>query len=286
MYGCERWTIKKAEHRRIDAFELWCWRKLLRVPGTARSFNHSLLKEISSEYSLGALMLKLKLQYLGHLIQRTDSFKRPWCWERLKSGGTGDDRGWDGWMASLTGRTWVWVGSGSWWWTGRPGVLQSMGSQIIGHDWAAELNWTVWEDAPLWAHWFTPFICISRVWGQSCFLIHLASCIPPAPQQSTWGSGSICCICFVSSHSHLEARNCWWLWHFLFIDMAGGISFHRLSPALLHCRQIPHHLSHQGSPVFFYTFYLLVFFFLPDTHAILLPCIYDQNQHRGKCPIC
>ena len=68
--------------------------------------------------------------------------KRPWCWERLKAGGEGDDRGWDGWMASPTQWTWVWVNSGSWWWTGRPGVLQSMGSQMVGHDWATELNWT------------------------------------------------------------------------------------------------------------------------------------------------
>ena len=68
--------------------------------------------------------------------------KRPWCWERLRAGGEGDDRGWDGWMASLTQWTWVWVNCGSWWWTGRPGVLRFMGSQRVGHDWATELNWT------------------------------------------------------------------------------------------------------------------------------------------------
>ena len=99
MYGCESWTIKKAEHWRIDAFELWCWR-LLRVPWTARRSNLSILKEISPEYSLEGLMLKLKLQYFGHLVQRTDSQKRPWCWERLKVGREGTDRGYDGWMAS------------------------------------------------------------------------------------------------------------------------------------------------------------------------------------------
>ena len=98
MYGCESWTIKKAEHQWIDAFELWCWRRLLRVPWTASRSNQSILKEISPEYSLEALMLKLKLQYFGHLTH----LKRPWCWERLKTGGEGDDRGWDGWMASLT----------------------------------------------------------------------------------------------------------------------------------------------------------------------------------------
>ena len=84
VYGCESWTIKKAEHRIIDAFELWCWRRLLRVPWTARWSNQSILKEISPEYSLEGLMLKLKLQYSGHLMQETDSLERPWCWERLK----------------------------------------------------------------------------------------------------------------------------------------------------------------------------------------------------------
>ena len=119
MYGCESWTIKKAEHRRIDAFELWCWRRLLRFPLTARRSNQSILKEINPEYSLEGLMLKLKLQSFGHLMWRTDSvWWRPWCWERLNVGGEGDDRGCDGWMASPTQRTWVWVNSGSWWWTG------------------------------------------------------------------------------------------------------------------------------------------------------------------------
>ena len=96
MYGCEIWTIKKPERWGIAAFELWCWRRLVRVPWTARRSNQSILKEISPEYSLERLMLKLKLQYFGHLMRRTDSLKRPWCWERLKSGGKGDDRGWDG----------------------------------------------------------------------------------------------------------------------------------------------------------------------------------------------
>ena len=96
MYGCESWTIKKAKHWRIDASELWCWRRLLKVPWTAKRSNQSILKEISPEYSLEGLMLKLKLQYFGHLMQRTDSWKRPWCWDRLKAGGERDDRRWDG----------------------------------------------------------------------------------------------------------------------------------------------------------------------------------------------
>ena len=142
MYGCESWTLRKGEHWRINAFELWCWRRLLRVSCTARRSNQSILKEISPEYSLEGLMLKLKLQYFGHLKWRTDSLEKTLMLERLKAGGEGDNRGWDGWMASQTLWTWVWVNSGSWWWTERPGVLQSMGLQRVRHDWATELNLT------------------------------------------------------------------------------------------------------------------------------------------------
>ena len=109
MYGCEIWTIKKAECRRIDAVELRCWRRLLSVPWTARRSNQSILKEISPEYSLEGLMLKLKLQSFGHLMWRWLHWKRPWCWERLKAGGEGDDRGQDGWMASPSQWTWFWA---------------------------------------------------------------------------------------------------------------------------------------------------------------------------------
>ena len=141
IHGCESWTVKKAERRRIDAFEMWCWRRLLRVPWTARRSNQSILKEISPEISLERLMLKLKLQYFGHLMQRVDSLEKT-----LMLGGIGgrrrrDDRGWDGWMASRTRWTWVWVNSGSWWWTVRPGVLWLLGSQRVGHNRATELNW-------------------------------------------------------------------------------------------------------------------------------------------------
>ena len=106
MYGCESWTIKKAECR-IDALELWCWRRLLRVPWTARRSNQSILKEISPEYSLEGLMLKLKLQYFGHLMWRADSFEKPLMLGKIEGGRRRDDRGWDGWMASLTQWTWV-----------------------------------------------------------------------------------------------------------------------------------------------------------------------------------
>ena len=118
-----------------------CWRRLLRVPWTARRSNQSILKEISLRCSLEGLMLKLKLQYFGHLIWRVDSLEKTlWCWEGLGAG-EGDDRGWDGWMASPTRWTWVWVNSGSWWWTGRPGMLWFMRLQRVGHDWATEMNW-------------------------------------------------------------------------------------------------------------------------------------------------
>ena len=141
MYGYESWTIKKTEHWRSDAFELWCWRRLLRVPWTSRSSNQSILKEISPEYSLEGLTLKLKLQYFSHLMRRTDFWKRPRCWERLKAGG-GDNREWDSLMASPTWWTWIWASSGRWW-TGKPSMLQSTGSQRVGHNWVTELSWTL-----------------------------------------------------------------------------------------------------------------------------------------------
>ena len=139
MYGCESWTIKKAEHQRTDDFELWCWRRLLRVLWTARRSNQSMLMEISPECSLEGLMLKLNSNTLATWCEELTHLKIPWCWERLRAGGEGDDRGWDGWMASPTGWTWIWVDSGSWWWTGRPGVLQFTGLQRVGHDWVTEL---------------------------------------------------------------------------------------------------------------------------------------------------
>ena len=116
--------------------------RLLRVPWTERRSNQSILKEISPEYSLEGLMLKLKLQYFGHLCEELTHWKRTWCLERLKAGEEGGNREWDSWMASLTWWTWVWASSGSWWWTRKPEVLQSMGLQRVRHNWTPELNWT------------------------------------------------------------------------------------------------------------------------------------------------
>ena len=147
MYGCESWTVKKAECRKNDAFETWCWRRLLRVPWTTRRSNQSILKEISPGCSLEGLMLKLKLQYFGHLMRRVDSLEKTLMLGRIAGRRRGDDRGWDGWMASSTRWTWVWVNSGSWWWTGRAEVLWFMGLQRVGHNWATELNWIVQEDS-------------------------------------------------------------------------------------------------------------------------------------------
>ena len=141
MYGCESWTIKKTECWRINAFELWCWRRLLRVHWTSRRSNQYILKEISPGCSLEGLMLKLKLQYFGPLTRGADSLEKTLTLGKIE-GRRRRGWGWDGWVASLTQWTWVWVNSGSWWWTGRPGVLQFTGSQRVGHNWVTELNWT------------------------------------------------------------------------------------------------------------------------------------------------
>ena len=144
IYGCKSWTIKKAEHWRIDAFELWCWRGLLRVPWKARRSNQSTLKESVLNVHRKDWCWSWNSNTLATWCEELTHLKRLWCWERLKARKAGDDRGWDGWMASPTQWTWVWANSGSWWWTGRPGMLWSMGSQRVGHDWATELNWTEW----------------------------------------------------------------------------------------------------------------------------------------------
>ena len=145
MYRCESWSIKKAEHRRIDAFELWCWRRLLRIPWPAQRSNQSILKESVLNTHWKDWCWSWNSNTLGTWCKELTHLKRPWCWERSKAGGEREDRGWDGWMVSPTQWTWVWVNSGSWWRTGKPGVLQSMGLQRVRHDWATVLNWN-WTD--------------------------------------------------------------------------------------------------------------------------------------------
>ena len=147
MYGCESWTIKKAECQRIDAFELWYWKRPLRVPWTARRSNQSILKEIRPAHSLEGQLLKLKLQYFGHLMWRTDSLKKTdagqdWRQEEKRM------TGYACWRPSPTQWTLVWASSGSWWWTGKPsaavhGVTKS---QTQLNNWTTELNWRKYKD--------------------------------------------------------------------------------------------------------------------------------------------
>ena len=171
MYGFESWTIKKAECWRIDAFELWCWRRL-ESPWIAVRSNQYIIKEISPEYSLKGCW-NWNSNTLATWCEELTHLKKPWYWERLKVGGEANGRGWDGWMASPTQWTWVWVNSGSWWWTGKPGVLQSLGSKRVGHDWAAELNWSIFSN--MWffvnclsvffaAGWFASFWIGDFLW--------------------------------------------------------------------------------------------------------------------------
>ena len=132
LCGRESWTKKKAENQRTDVFEL-CWKRLLRVPWTARRSNQSILKEINPEYSLEGLMLKLKLQYFGHLMQRANSLEKILMLGKIEGGRRRGQNKMRYWMASLTQWTWAWVVSTSWWRTGKPGVLQTMGSQRVRH---------------------------------------------------------------------------------------------------------------------------------------------------------
>ena len=148
-YGCESWIIKKSEHWRTDAFELWCWRRLLRVPWRS---NEEIKQgdQISQSKRKSVLNIHWKdwcwswnSNSLATWCEELIHWKRPWCWERVEAGGEGDDRGRDGWMASLTWWTWFWASSRIWWWTGKPGVLLSLGSQRVRHDWVIELNWRI-----------------------------------------------------------------------------------------------------------------------------------------------
>ena len=144
MYGCESWTVKKAERQRIDAFELWCWRRLLRVPWTARRSNQSILKEISPGISLERMMLKLKLQYFGYFMRRVDSLEKT-----LMLGGIGGRRRRGRqrmrWLDGITDLIHMSLSElQHWWWTGRPGLLRFMGSQRVGHDWVTELTELNW----------------------------------------------------------------------------------------------------------------------------------------------
>ena len=138
--------IWELDHKEGWAPKNWCFwtvvlEKTLESPLDCKEIQTSILKEISPEYSSEELMLKLKLQSLATWCEELIHLKRPWYWEGLKAGWEGDNRGWDGWMVSLIRWTWGWASSGSWWWTGKSGMLQSMGSQRVRHEWVTELNW-------------------------------------------------------------------------------------------------------------------------------------------------
>ena len=173
MYGCESWTVKKAERWRIDAFELWCWRRLLRIPWTARRSNQSILKESVLNIHWKERGWSWNSNTLATWCEELIHLKRPWCWERLRTGGEGDNRGRDGWMASPTQWTWVWVDSGSWWWTGRLGMLRFMGSQRVGHDWVTELNWTDSDQCEVISHCSFDLYFSNNEWCWASFHVPL-----------------------------------------------------------------------------------------------------------------
>ena len=141
IYGYESWTMKKAECWRNDAFELWCWRRLL-SPLDCKEIQSVPPKRNQSWIFIGRTDAEAEAPILWPPDVKNSHLKRSWCWERMKVGGEGVNRGWHGWMASLTQWTWVWASSGSCWWTWRLGMLQSMGLQRVGHDWGTELNWS------------------------------------------------------------------------------------------------------------------------------------------------
>ena len=138
MYECKSWTIKKTEHQKTDAFKLWCWRRFLRVIWTARRSNQSILGGKAPWIFIGRTDAEAEAPILWPPDAKSWHWRRSWCWKRLKAGGEGDDRGWDIWVASPTQWMWIWASSGRWWRTGKPGMLGSMGSQGVRHDWATE----------------------------------------------------------------------------------------------------------------------------------------------------
>ena len=152
MHGCESWTIMKAEPQRIGFWTV-VLEKTLESPLDCKEIQPVHPKGDQSWVFIGSTDLKLKFQYFVHLMQRVDSLERPWSWDGMRAGGEGDDRGWDGWMASPTWWTWVWVNSRSWWWTGKPGVLQFMGLQRFGHDWVPELSVFYWYISAILFYW-------------------------------------------------------------------------------------------------------------------------------------
>ena len=178
-----RWTIKKAERQRINAFELWCWRRLLRVPWTARTSNKSILKELSPQYLSEEQMLKLKFQYLGHLTWRTDSFEKTLMLGKIEGWRRRGQQRMRWLNGFMTRWTWVWVSSRSWWWTGKPGVLCCRPWGCKASDMTEQLNWT--------DNLFNNVVIVSgEQWRESAIYIHV-SILPQTPLPSRLRNGLI-----------------------------------------------------------------------------------------------
>ena len=194
QYRCENWIIKKAEHQRIDAFEMWCWGRCLQSPLDSEEIQPVHPKGDQSWVFTGRTDAGWNSNTLATWCEELTHLKRPWCWEGLKAGGEGDNRGWDGWMASPIQWTWVWVNSRSWWWTGKPGVLQSMGSQRVGDDWVnwTELNWKKYKNPTMWSgisQTRKTTYCRYHVWKMSRTGTSLRTESPPAVSRG-WESGA------------------------------------------------------------------------------------------------
>ena len=202
-YGCESWTIKKAEHRRIDAFELWCgedsWEFLgLQGDPTSQTKRKSVLNNHWKDWCWS-----WSSNTLATWCEEVTHWKRPWWWERLKVGGEGNDRGWDGWMVLSNWWTWVWASSGSWWWTGKPGVLQSMVSQRVGHDWVTELTYRYYKTRR-WEKRVMKLREGKRLWAQGWDQV---------PEWVLWGSEQMSevtsTVCSELPYSQSEERETW-----------------------------------------------------------------------------
>ena len=227
MYGCESWTIKKAECRSIDAFNLWCWRRLLRIPRTARRSSQSILKEISPEYSLEGQILKLKLQYFGHLMRRTDSL------EKTLMLGEGDNKGWDSWMASPTLWTWVWASSGSWWWTGKPDCGLWGQTRWLSH-------WTELSQLGVGGELLESERLEKGISEESESELDAQLCLTLPPHGLYVAHQAPLCP-WNSPGKNTEVGS-----HFL---LQGIFPTRGLNSDLLHCKQILYYLNHQGSPI-------------------------------------
>ena len=219
MYGCESWTVKKAECWSIDAIELWCWKNSWESLGlqgdqTSQSYRKPVLKIHWKDWCWSC-----NSNTLATWCEKLTHWERPWCWERLKVGGEGDNRGWDGWMASLTWWTWVWASSGSWWWTGKPDVLQYMGSQRVGHIWGTELI---------------------QVWGKHLnqMSVKVKSESHSVVSNSFWPHGLYSPWNSPGQNTGVGSLSL----------LQGIFPTQGSNPGLLHCRRILYQLSHKGSP--------------------------------------